>query len=243
LLLGAAASSFYVNLTLRPAAAAPASPAPRCGFSEVKVMWRMLGPATSIARGAVDEIPVKDQAIDHCVTTRPGTGQTARVLLGSVFDNWAEAGFRESSCGTSHCFDVFSEWGLNGTHQGQIVIHPVCVHPGAWMRFQAYRVPRTNHWYGLYDCEDGHGWVRIGTRAQEYVTPYLSGVAEGEGFHRNAGSTMAGEIHRKLLYLDSNYVYHSPTNIACQFDNSHFWDAVKVSNTEWHLVPGGATCG
>jgi hypothetical protein len=241
LFLGAVASGFYVNLTLRPAAAAPA---PSCPYAEKKVMWRMLGPQTSIARGSVDEVPVYDQAIDPCVTNRPGTGQTARVILGSVFDNWAEAGFRESKCGTAHCFDVFSEWGLNGAHHGQIVIHPGCVHPGAWMRFQTYRVPNNSyHWYGLYDCEDGNGWVRIGTRAQEYVTPYLSGVAEGEAFHRNAGSTMGGELHRRLLYLDPNYVYQLPTNVACQYDDSGSWDAVKVSNRQWNLVRGAATCG
>ena len=219
-----------------------------------------------LAQGARcnSRVPIFRQSIDPCVTTRPGTGQTARIRRGGVWDHWMEAGYREKSycegCPPSrpprdfcdfvsgHCFDFFAEWGLFGGSQARDRANvngeqPPCTRPNLYVRFQAYKILNTYKWRALYDCQTGQGWKDIISGSHFYNTGYLAGVPEGEGFHRNQ-TTMTGQTHGLLLYMRWNgqrYEYLTPTRVVCD-DDSPSWDGVAVGPRQFNFVPGSSFC-
>lgn len=228
-------------------------------------MWRQVssGP-TNLAlksHGSTETFPIIRQSIDPCVTdpTKGGTGQTARVLGNNHFDDWVEAGYREKPAPCQHpqdyfdptsvhCFDFFTEWGLDGTHHDQQRYpgDPIpCARPDGRLVTFRIELPIPWFWRGLYDCRDGQGWhvMNVNPGPNGEVPPFNQGSAQGEGFERNtqgyahpAQTSMAGETHSSLQYMDASNTWQSASSVQCQYDDDWWWDGVSGTGPSWSFT-------
>jgi hypothetical protein len=187
--------------------------------------------------GAINNITLHDHMLG-C----GGTGQTTRILLGGQPGNWAEVGWKEKFCGSSHCFVVFTEsqyTDSSGTHPHHVELTSYngvdfthCLVSGSTLVFKIL-MNGNGTATGYINCLDGTGPHAAGPNIP--TGQYNSGNPEGEEF-RHQGDGIK-ETHSGLQYRDSAGAWHYSGGVYQRHTSQDdpCWAGEQLSATSFDL--------
>ena len=122
------------------------------------------GGSRVLAFGARQQITLSSQTL-KCVTAadgQAGTGQTTRILLGGVSNNWVEVGALMQYCPSgSLCQKAFLDYAVVGTYNYQARSSYSCLNPGTRHTWSMERKASGGTWAGYLSCYTSQPFVQI----------------------------------------------------------------------------------
>ncbi len=208
-----------------------------CNGQDENIFWQ----GQAFSYGNRGEIGLTNRTVDgSCVTYDVPYGSTVHVVLGSVYGNWSESGWRAHYIsGGTPVISFFHESGINFTTNHNVDTYsPPCTSFGTYARYQENNVDGTYQWDGWVDCQDGQGFRYI---SRTPSLGYAKGLAVGETFRRGGGTGM-GDVHRNLYRKDSAGSWLAWTGTSCYRDPISGWQGTSVSATRFDTVTGSGNC-
>jgi hypothetical protein len=200
----------------------------------------------SQAYGTTNSIRLANRDIDEGCPNRTLFGSTAHLILGNVYGNWVETGWKvfyqctPYSCGKQ--FKWFAEWGLNFSgHVTGEGSYPCALNFGAFHRWRVSNVNGTNNWNLFVNCNSGGGFDGLDTITG---TTYHTGDPTVEVFRRGGAQTGMSDDQQSLSWKNSSGSWVAWNRPACRADGAgtNNWEGVRDSSTAYHTQKGDGSC-